>query len=295
MKDVFNKLQLSPISPAILLAVAMTTLPLPLLAQDVRTQALEQQLQQLEASLRAVRNELDQVKAESAREAQRLMKIEKKSSSIEERQVLEAQRVAKIEEAAGSVEKLLGNKNHMLFFRGGYARSDNLRNGVSIQSGGLGGTGGQADRDAWYVGAGFDFNLTDDVWGLLPRTSVVSELMFEYKEFASRVAGNALPPPGAGVNVSQFTLTAAPKIKFFEGSRFRPWIIPAGLGIHVISPPSKSITVLVPGVMFGAGADYRIWKNFFVGIDGRYHLTSGRTDGVKVDGMTAGGYLGIGF
>lgn len=272
----------------------MTALPLPLFAQDVRTQALEQQLQQLEATLRAVRNELDQVKAESAREAQRFMKIEKKSSSIEERQVLEAQRVAKIEEAAGSVEKLPSNKNHMLFFRGGYARSNELRNGVSIQSGGAGGAGGQSDRNAWYIGAGFDFNLTNDVWGLLPRTSIESELMFEYKEFASRVAGNALPPPGAGVNVSQFTLTAAPKIKFFEGSRFRPWIIPAGLSIHVISPPSESI-ILIPGVMFGAGADYRIWKNFFVGIDGRYHLTSGRTDGVKVDGMTAGGYLGIGF
>ena len=90
-------------------------------------------------------------------------------------------------------------------------------------------------------------------------------------------------------------MTAAPKIKFLEGYRFRPWIIPAGLGIHVISPPSESITVLIPGVMFGAGADYRIWKDFFVGVDARYHLTSGRTDGIKIDGVTAGGYLGIGF
>jgi hypothetical protein len=130
---------------------------------------------------------------------------------------------------------------------------------------------------------------------LIPRTSLVSSLMFEYKEFSTQVAGNALTPPGSGVNVSQFTLTAAPKIKFFEGSRFRPWIIPAGLGIHVISPPSESITVLIPGIMFGVGADYRIWKNFFVGVDGRYHLTSGRTDGIKIDGMTAGGYVGIGF
>jgi hypothetical protein len=47
--------------------------------------------------------------------------------------------------------------------------------------------------------------------------------------------------------------------------------------------------------MFGVGADYQIWKNFFVGIDGRYHLTSGRNDGIKIDGMTAGGYIGMGF
>ena len=152
----------------------------------------------------------------------------------------------------------------------------------------------EADRDAC-ISAWPDFNLTDDVWGLMPNTSVLSEVMFEYKEFGSKVAGSALPPPGSGVNVSQFTLTAAPKIKFFEGSRFRPWIIPAGLGLHVISPPSESITVLIPGVMFGVGADYQIWKNFFVGIDGRYHLTSGRTDGIKIDGMTAGGYIGMGF
>ena len=235
------------------------------------------------------------MKAESARDAQRLMQIEQKSASIEKRQVVEAQKVAKIEETAASTRRILDSSPHMLFFRGGYARSNDLRNGVSIQSGGIGGAGGQADRDAWYIGAGFDFNLTNDVWGLIPSTSLVSELMFEYKEFGTRIAGNALTPPGSGVNVSQFTLTASPKIKFFEGSRFRPWIIPAGLGIHVISPPSESITVLIPGVMFAIGADYRIWKNFFVGVDGRYHLTSGRTDGIKIDGMTAGDYLGIGF
>ena len=46
---------------------------------------------------------------------------------------------------------------------------------------------------------------------------------------------------------------------------------------------------------FGAGIDYRIWKSFFVGADARYHLTNGRTDGIRIDGVTAGGYLGIGF
>ena len=277
------------------LAIVMATVAPQVSAQDARTQALERSLKELEASLQAVRNELNQIKSESARETQKLMKIEERSASIEKRQALEAQKVSKIEEVAASAEKRQNSKNHMLFFRGGFARSDDLRNGVSIQSGGAGGAGGQAGRDAWYIGAGFDFNLTNDVWGLMPKTSVMSELMFEYKEFGSKVRGNALLPPGSGVNVSQFTLTAAPKIKFLEGSSFRPWIIPAGLGIHVISPPSESITVLIPGVMFGAGADYRIWKDLYVGVDARYHLTSGRTDGVKIDGLTAGGYLGIGF
>jgi len=280
---------------AALLALAMTMIAWPALAGDARTEALEQSLKQLEASMQAIRNELNQLKSESARDTQKLMKIEERSVSVEKRQAAEAQKVAKLEEAAATVERQPESKMHMLFFRGGFAHSDHLRNGVSIQSSGLGGPGGQAGRDAWYIGAGFDFNLTNDAWGALPRTSVMSEVIFEYKEFGSKVRGNALPAPGAGVNVSQFTLTASPKIKFLEGSRFRPWIIPAGLGIHVISPPSESITVLIPGVMFGAGADYRIWKDFFVGVDARYHLTSGRTDGVKIDGVTAGGYLGIGF
>jgi len=63
----------------------------------------------------------------------------------------------------------------------------------------------------------------------------------------------------------------------------------------VISPPSESITVLIRGVMFGAGAGYRIWRDFFVGVGARYHLTGGRIDGVKIDGVTAGAYPGIGF
>ncbi|MCC2682150.1 MAG: hypothetical protein K0S36_1714 [Nitrosospira multiformis] len=295
MKYFFDKMQTTAAVSAASLAIVISVTAPAASAQDARTQALEQQLRQLEASLQAVRNELNQVKAESAREAQRLMQIEQKSTSIEKRQAVDAQKIAKIEESGASFERTPDQKAHMVFFRGGYARSNDLRNGVSIQSGGIGGAGGQADRDAWYIGAGLDFNLTNDVWGLMPNTSVLSEVMFEYKEFGSKVASNALPPPSSGVNVSQFTLTAAPKIKFFEGSRFRPWIIPAGLGLHVISPPSESITVLIPGVMFGVGADYQIWKNFFVGIDGRYHLTSGRTDGIKIDGMTAGGYIGMGF
>ncbi|MEO7559100.1 MAG: porin family protein [Nitrosospira sp.] len=295
MKQFFDKTRLSISGAAASFVIVMATVAPQASAQDARAEALERSLKQLEVSMQAIRSELNQLKSESARDTHKLMKIEEKSTSMEKRQAAEARKVTKIEEAAASGEKRPGGKSHMLFFRGGFAHSNEFRNGVSIQSGGLGGAGGQADRDAWYIGAGFDFNLTNDAWGLMPKTSVMSEVMFEYKEYGSKVRGNALPAPGAGVNVSQFTLTAAPKIKFLEGYRFRPWIIPAGLGIHVISPPSESITVLIPGVMFGAGADYRIWKDFFVGVDARYHLTSGRTDGIKIDGVTAGGYLGVGF
>lgn len=285
------------------LAIVMATVAPQASAQDARTQALERALKQMEVQLQTLRNELNQVKSESAREAQKVMAIEEKTIKIEEKasRTKEYTRTAQEKaehalEMADIMDKRLDRKSHLLFFRGGFAHADHARNGVSINSAGAGGTGGIPSQSAWYIGAGFDWNLTKDAWGLAPKTSIASELMFEYKEFGSNVAANSLSSGAiAGVNVSQLTLTAAPKIKFMEGSRLRPWVIPAGLGIHVISPPSEAITVLVPGVMFGAGVDYRIWKSFFVGADARYHLTSGRNDGIKVDGVTAGGYLGIGF
>lgn len=200
-------------------------------------------------------------------------------------------------------------KDNMVFFRGGYARNDHKRDGVSIYSdvagSQLGLPGGVGDNDGWYIGAGFDFSLNDNLFGLMDNTEVLAELMFEWKEFSDNTQGNALAsdptlllvPTGVPreVSVSQFTLSAAPKIKFMKGSDFRPWVIPFGLAFHVISPPSESITVFNPGIMFGGGADYKLWDNIYVGVDGRYHLTGGDGDGVNTDGFTAGGYIGIGF
>ncbi|MDO8438532.1 MAG: porin family protein [Nitrosomonadaceae bacterium] len=292
MKHFLDKTRLAVRIAASSLAIVIATIAPHASAQDARTQALERSLRQLEASLQALRSELNQVKSESAREAQRIIKIEEMATSVEKRQTQEAQKVTNVAEKTDLLEARSNHKHNMLFFRGGFAHADHVRNGVSTNSSAY--PGGLPGQSAWYIGAGFDWNLTRDAWGLAPRTSVASELMFEYKEFGQNVTGNGLNAH-PGVNVSQLTLTAAPKIRFLEGSKIRPWIIPAGLGIHVISPPSESITVLLPGVMFGTGVDYNIWKNFFVGLDARYHLTSGRNDGIKIDGVTAGGYLGIGF
>jgi hypothetical protein len=219
------------------------------------------------------------------------------------------------------------DKHHdnTLSFRGGFGHMDQSRHDLLTGGQTVLNSGG-ADTDAWYIGAGFDFSLTDDVWGALDNTQVLAELMFEYKEFGTQknavnapslgiVPGNTNPlcattflttPVSANasgvsgtdcntVTVSQLSLTAAPKIKFMKGSAFRPWIIPIGLGIHVISPPSNGVTVINPGVMFGGGADYKLWKDIYVGADARYHLTGNSADGVNTDGYTAGGYLGIGF
>ena len=256
---------------------------------DASTRALEQKMKLLEDQLRAIQNEMDQVKSRAAQEEQHVMEVEEKAAHADDL-ALKASR-----------------KNHMLFFRGGYANAFDGRNGVTIQSNVVPvGAQDTASTDGWYVGAGIDFGLTNDLWGLLPNTDVYGEIMFEWRKWGTaqgnalanaptQLAGGALNP--RGVTVSQFTLAASPKIKFMAGSKIRPWIIPAGLAFNVISPPSESITVLSPGVMFGAGIDYNIWKDFYIGIDSRYHLafSDNNSNGVNIDGLTAGGYVGMGF
>lgn len=217
------------------------------------------------------------------------------------------QRIADLENRPVPVAKER-SKDNMVFFRGGWAHAYRQRNGVSIQSNVAPiNAQEQSDRNAWYFGAGLDFSVDDNLFGLMDNTEVLAEVMFEYKEFADKVAGNALADNGApltggeasiprDVTVSQFTLNASPKIKFLKGSDFRPWVIPVGFAMNIISPPSESITVLQPALMFGLGADYRVWKNVYVGADARYQQNIGRTlDGVQTNGFSVGGYLGLGF
>ncbi|MDP2381961.1 MAG: hypothetical protein Q8N00_04085 [Nitrospirota bacterium] len=39
--------------------------------------------------------------------------------------------------------------------------------------------------------------------------------------------------------MTMLTMNIAPKLKFMEGNKFRPWIIPVGLDFHVISSPDE--------------------------------------------------------
>lgn len=215
--------------------------------------------------------------------------------------------------AAPVIEK---TKDNMVFFRGGYAHANATRGGT-IDPTTLGTAGDRnglvngpiTDKDAWYFGAGFDFSLNNNLFGLMDDTEVLAELMIDYKELGTRgfngISGNlanVVNIGGVGIaansqraTVNQLTLAASPKIKFMKGSAFRPWIIPVGFEVNVISPPSDAITVLNPGMQFGLGADYKIWKDIYIGADARYHQTLGSSDGVRTNGLTAGGYLGLGF
>ena len=305
-----KKLTVNLLAGSLLAASAMAA------PQAVAGEVAAERIRQLEQSLQAIQVELQRMKSESAQAAQKVKSIEqtatqteqkinqteKKINSLEERKDALAEKVDPLTQRIGTD---ITEKTRMLHFRGGVTHQMNQRHGSSIQSiVAPVGAQDQAGQDGWYVGAGIDWGLTRDMWGFMPRTTVFAELMFEYKQFGNHVQGNALanaPTMLAGgslnpinVTVSQFTLTASPKIKFFEGSKIRPWIIPAGLAIHVMSPTSEAITYLAPGIQFGAGVDYNIWKDFFIGIDGRYQWVN-KTDGVNLSGMTAGGYVGIGF
>ena len=203
-------------------------------------------------------------------------------------------------------------KDNMVFFRGGFARNDQqpiaTTSNLSCGNGIVGPVGCEStDKDGWTFGAGFDFSLDDDLFGLARNTEVLAELMFDYNEFGT-FTGNVSGAPGIGgptgipgsaskATQSQLRLTAAPKIKFLKGSKLRPWIIPAGFTLNVMSPPSQLNTIshLMPAIHFGGGVDYNIWRNLYVGVDVRYNWALNKLDGTNTNGLTAGGSLGIGF
>lgn len=266
-------------------------------SSNAKVDALESQLQAMQAEIRSLR--AAQARPQVDPDTAKVQELDAWMNSVK---------------AEGTPSK--GAKDNMVFFRGGYGHNNDQRGGTLDPTGTVGGLGGAlpgaiGDRDAWYVGAGFDFNINDNLFGLMNNTEVLGELMFDYKQLGERKL-NGLNPAitgalfeqlagtGIGVNaqtatVNALTLAASPKIKFFKGSNFRPWLIPAGMEITVISPPSDAITVLNPGMMFGAGADYKIWKDIYAGADVRYHHSFDNVDGVNPDGITAGGYLGLGF
>ncbi|MGZ0018822.1 porin family protein [Nitrosomonas sp. wSCUT-2] len=268
--------------------------------KELETRLLEMQkgMQMMQSNMQSMHNELEKLRTQSTQVTQKVEAIQQKEAARET-----VHQTA--HKPSGEMEQE-GSKANMVFFRGGFAHSSQHRDGLVFHSDVVpAGAQDRPDKNAWYFGAGFDWNLTKNTWGMVPKTQVLAEFMLEYKQFSSHVQGNALanmPTQLVGgatnphsVTASQLSIYASPKIKFMEGSRFRPWLIPAGFGMHIISPPGESASFFIPGVVFGGGAEYRLWKDFYAGIDARYHITGGKKDGIDVDGLTAGGYLGIGF
>lgn len=280
-------------------------------AQDAaaqRIKELEARLLEMQSGMQAMQNSMQSMKGELEKlrtQSTQVTQVTQQVEHVQQKEIVREVVREVTQEISAEMEKG-GSKLNMVFFRGGFAHSSQHRDGLVFHSDVVpAGAQDRPDKNAWYFGAGFDWNLTRNAWGLAPKTNVLAELMLEYKQFSSHVQGNALanmPTQLVGgatnphsVTVSQLSIYASPKIKFMEGSRFRPWLIPAGFGMHIISPPGESASFFIPGVVFGGGAEYRVWKDFYAGVDARYHITGGKKDGIDVDGLTAGGYLGIGF
>ena len=203
-----------------------------------------------------------------------------------------------------------------VIFRSGFAGATSDRagelftdvHGAAIPLGVGGSAGG---NKGYYVGGALDLMLTKDVWGMMKGIGVVGEIGVEFKRFNSPKTANTgnvgvTGPTCTGLalcvnsttpnpaQITMLTVDIAPKVKFRQGTDFQPWVIPVGLDFHVISPPSNQTSYLDIGVQFGAGAEYRIWKELWLGVDGRFHLASNQTNTVNNYG-TVGAYVGIGF
>ncbi|MGH8558568.1 MAG: hypothetical protein ACRESZ_14140 [Methylococcales bacterium] len=264
---------------------------------------MELKIKQMEESLLMMRQELDAVRQE--KDIQRVDALE--------------ERVTMVELSDDYVKKY----NSTIFFRGGF---QHMTNGTRVnesfsdfwaKSNRIGPENG-GNRDAWYIGAGIEHTLSEDLFGMWDGADLLGEINFQWARYGSKnglineagfgagavravpIAGVVLgvnPDAGTnltGVTISQFTLSASPKIKFLPDSALRPWIIPVGLDIHVISPASNSATVLMAGMQFGGGLEYSLWKNIVVGADARYHWAQ-KIDGSDPRYWQAGGYLGFKF
>lgn len=200
-----------------------------------------------------------------------------------------------------SADESIGAGNQV-FFRGGAAGMNSNRSGevfTDVYSG-AGRSGRSNDSTAgYYVGGGLDLLMHKDFLGI-KGMSLLGEVGVEFKRWNSNTVNQAVPTVAGAtgptvtdkVQMTMLTVDIAPKLKFMEGSKFRPWVIPVGLDFHVISPPSNQSQYLDIGVQFGAGFEYNFWGPLNLGIDARYHLASNQTNTVNSYG-TAGAYLGI--
>jgi opacity protein-like surface antigen len=249
----------------------------------------------LEAQLRAMQDEIASLRAQV--------------SSTAPTTAVDSQKVQELDAWMTSVKSepvVAKTKDNMLYFRGGYTRNDDAIDATTNTFGNGGNNRRLVDTTAghqggWNFGAGVDFSLNDNMFGLMDNTELLGELDLNYVDLGTFTSG--LTPTLAGIEAgskasqSMLRISTSPKIKFLKGSSIRPWIIPVGFTFTVISPPSQAntITHLKPGMNFGGGVDWNIWKSLYLGADVRYFLATTQLDGSNVNGLTAGGTLGFGF
>lgn len=256
-----------------------------------KAEALELQMQQMADQMKAMQAELNRVKASADKAANASGKVQELD-----------QWMASVK----STPEQASAKDNLVAVRGGWevldhSRAGNSSTGVATNLNPGGVLSANNNAQGFYFGGAFDFNVNNDLFGLVDDTSFMVELGFEYSEFgrgtntlSATYAGGGLVNPATSTD-SRLRLNASPKIKFFHGSKFRPWIIPVGMELNILGVPSNAVSVLNSGMQFGAGAEYDIWRGIVLGADARYHYSTSRVDGVATDGVSTGGYVGFKF
>lgn len=190
---------------------------------------------------------------------------------------------------------------NMVFFKGGFMNLNQDRGGqIFADTANVNGVGTNGGNAGWYVGAGLDLVMSKNTWGAMDKTWVLGEIGLQFNRISSERVTNAISQVSTlgtrnqAVQLTMLTIDVAPKIKFMEGSAFRPWIIPVGLDFHVISPPSNATQYLDLGVQFGAGFEVDVWRAIKLGVDARYHVTA-RLTNTNNDYFQVGPYVGISF
>ncbi len=201
----------------------------------------------------------------------------------------------------GVAETARAELGGQVFFRGGVARqTERSRSGEILTDtiGAVPSIGLNDDRLGYSLGFGLDVPLFKDPW---LKNTVLGEVLIDYAQISRNVVPQALTLVATGavvptrLTVSQLVIAAAPKYRV-EMGRIRPWIIPVGMEFIVNNPPSDDVTVLQPGILFGAGVDYRLMGPISVGVDFRYNLEFNAISNVQGgDFFTAGGYVGFNF
>ncbi|WP_445372451.1 hypothetical protein ACH518_07495 [Methylomonas sp. HW2-6] len=259
-----------------------------------KAEALEAQMQQMAEQMQAMQAELSRVKSSSTKDSTETAKIQELD-----------QWMASVKAAPAAS----GAKDNLVAVRGGWTTLDQDRGGSLVQKGSL--LSNNSNNDGFYFGGAFDFNVNNDLFGLMDDTSFAIELGVEYAQYgtgqntltngtvtALLTSNGAQIPVNAGNGTStdaRLRINASPKIKFMHGSKLRPWIIPVGLDINILGVPSNAVSVLNAGMNFGAGAEYDLFRGIVLGTDVRYHYSTSSLDGTPTDGLNAGGYVGFKF
>lgn len=216
--------------------------------------------------------------------------------------------------------KELSKQKDMVRFSGGWAHANDARGGGNargsqgllysangsegdVLAGSCNGNGNvtsfcKADDDGWDFGMGFDHHISDDgILGLIPGSEFYAEIMINYSEYSDGKTSSAVT--GKEVTINEISISAAPKLKLsgLQDMLFgiKPWIIPVGAEINIISPPSGSVSYVSLGTVHAVGIEYNVLGNLYVGGEGRYHWSPDDIDGVDTDGFTVGGTVGFGF